>query len=73
MTTISISEFRQQCLTLLDELPSEGILITRHGEPVAKLVPVGQSCASLIGTVPGLSVDPQDDLLSTGLKWNAES
>ncbi len=73
MNAINISEFRQQCLTLVDELPSEGILITRHGEPVAKLVPVRPSCDSLIGTVPGLSTDPKDDLLSTGLKWDAES
>ena len=73
MDAIKISEFRQRCLTVVDELPSEGVLITRHGHPVAKLIPVRPSCVSLIGAVPGLSTDPNDDLLSTGLKWDAES
>jgi prevent-host-death family protein len=70
---INISDFRQQCLSLVNELPSEGILISRHGEPVAKLVPVRRSCADLIGSVPDLSRKSKDNLFSTGLKWDAES
>jgi antitoxin (DNA-binding transcriptional repressor) of toxin-antitoxin stability system len=70
---ISISEFRQKCLALMDDLPADGILITRHGHAVAKLLPVRpSSCADLIGTVPGLA-RPEDDLFSTGERWDAES
>jgi len=58
---------------LIDDLPAEGILITRHGHPVAKLMPVRQSCADLIGSVPGMVADPGDDLFTTGIEWNAES
>ena len=70
--TISASDFRQQCLALMDNLPADGILITRHGHPIAKLVPVKQSCADLIGS--GLVLyDNDDDLFSTGERWDAES
>lgn len=70
---ISVSDFRQQCLSLMDRLPAEGILITRHGHPVAKLVPVRPaSCSELIGTLAILP-DNHDDLFSTGERWDAES
>ena len=35
---LSISEVRQRLLTLVDSIPMEGLTITRHGEPVARLV-----------------------------------
>ena len=73
MRSIPVSDFRQQCLSLIDNIPSEGILITRRGEPVAKLLPVKGSCAELIGSVPDLLFDNDDDLLSTGIRWDAES
>jgi prevent-host-death family protein len=73
MDEISVSEFRQQCLALMDDLPAEGILITRHGHPVARLVPVRpRSCVDLIGTIPIL-LEGDDDLFSTGERWDAES
>jgi antitoxin (DNA-binding transcriptional repressor) of toxin-antitoxin stability system len=72
MREISVSEFRQQCLALMDHLPPEGILITRHGTPVAQLVPVRRACGDLIGTVPVLTSDP-DDLFSTGEQWEADA
>ena len=36
----SITEFRRQCLALLDDLPEEGIVITKRGQPVARVSPV---------------------------------
>ena len=73
MASMNVTEFRQQCLQLLDNVPPEGILIMKRGRPVAKLLPVASSCVDLIGSVKNLSVDPKDDLLSTGLAWDAES
>ena len=71
---MSVSEFRQQCLSLLDQLPPEGITLTRHGKPIARVMPVQPgSCADLIGSAPDLIVDPDDDLLTTGIRWCAES
>jgi prevent-host-death family protein len=40
MRDLSVTEFRRHCLTLIDELPAEGVIITRHGQPVAKLTPI---------------------------------
>lgn len=37
---LSISEVRQRLLTLVDSIPMEGLTITRHGEPVARLVAI---------------------------------
>jgi antitoxin (DNA-binding transcriptional repressor) of toxin-antitoxin stability system len=73
MEEINVSEFRRKCLALIDDLPAEGILITRHGHTVAKLMPVRRSCEDLIGSVPGMVVDPGDDLFTTGIQWDAES
>ena len=40
MRNLSITEFRRQCLALLEDLPEEGIVITKHGRPVALVVPI---------------------------------
>jgi len=40
MRDIGITEFRRQCLALLEDLPEEGIVITKHGRPVARVVSI---------------------------------
>jgi antitoxin (DNA-binding transcriptional repressor) of toxin-antitoxin stability system len=73
MEEIPVSDFRQKCLSLMDNLPADGLLITRHGHAVAKLLPVRPgSCADLIGTIPVLR-NIEDDLFSTGERWDSES
>jgi prevent-host-death family protein len=37
---LSITEFRRQCLSLLEALPEDGIVITKRGRPVARVAPV---------------------------------
>jgi hypothetical protein len=37
---LSITELRRQCLSLPEHLPEEGIVITKHGQPVARVTPV---------------------------------
>ena len=39
MKDLNVTEFRRQCLTILDDLPDDGIVITRHGKPVARIMP----------------------------------
>ena len=73
MQEINVSEFRQQCLTLMDKLPAEGIVITKRGRPIARLTPIRKSPAELIGSCPGMVIDPNDDLFSTVIKRDAES
>jgi antitoxin (DNA-binding transcriptional repressor) of toxin-antitoxin stability system len=37
---LNISEVRQRLLTLVDTIPVEGVTITRHGEPIARLIAI---------------------------------
>jgi prevent-host-death family protein len=71
MKRLNATEFRKVCLSLLDELPSEGILITKRGRPVARLTPVRKKSAGLIGKLAG-SLEIHGDILTTGEKWDAQ-
>jgi prevent-host-death family protein len=72
MQKINASKFKEQCLALLENLEPEGILITKHGKPVARLVPASSDCAELIGSMKD-KIQIHGDILSTGIKWDAES
>jgi prevent-host-death family protein len=72
MRTVAAAKFKAQCLALLDSVGPEGIVITKHGKPVAKLIPVGADSASLIGSLRG-KLRIKGDVRSTGLRWDAES
>lgn len=72
METIGATEFKQKCLALLDHIGPDGLVITKHGKPVAKLIPVGSGSAELIGSLAG-KIEVRGDLLTTGLRWDAES
>jgi len=73
MATIAISEFRRDCLKLLEHLPPEGLTITKRGQPVANVTRARRSLLDFIGCLPDLAVDPNDNLFTTGIKWDAES
>ena len=40
MKDLSITEFRRRCLTLLENLPDDGIVVTKRGRPVARVAPM---------------------------------
>jgi prevent-host-death family protein len=69
---MSATKFKEQCLSILDNLDSEGLVITKHGKPVARLMPAESDCASLIGILKK-EIRVKGDTLSTGLGWDAES
>lgn len=72
MKKIAASKFKEQCLALLDQVDSEGIVITKHGKAVARLVAVDAEPAALIGCLKG-KLKIRGNLLSTGLRWDAQS
>jgi prevent-host-death family protein len=72
MRQMNASKFKEQCLALLDRVDQEGIIITKRGKPVAKVIPIRSSCAELIGSMKG-KIKVKGNILSTGLKWDAES
>jgi prevent-host-death family protein len=72
MKKIGAARFKEQCLALLDQVGPEGIVITKHGKPVAKLIPISAESGGLIGALRG-KLRIRGDALSTGLAWDAES
>ncbi len=72
MKTIPAAKFKEQCLAILDHVDPDGIVITKHGKPVAKLVPIPKNPADFIGILKG-KVKIRGNILSTGSKWDAES
>lgn len=74
MKTVGAAKFKQQCLSLLDHLDPEGLVVTKHGKPVARVMPYERRFAPLIGSLKDKIV-VSGDLLSTGSVWqaNAES
>jgi len=72
MKSIKISEFKERCLSLLEKLEPEGLIITKHGKPLAQVLPFNRSSSALIGRLKG-KLKVKGDILTTGVKWNAES
>lgn len=74
MKQIAASKFKQQCLALLDSVDAEGIIITKHGKPVAKLMPIEKKkkFSDYYGALKG-RMKINGDIFSTGIKWDAES
>lgn len=72
MKTIGAAEFKEQCLAILDRVGPEGIIITKRGKPVAKLIPIHTESAHLIGQLSS-KVKVRGPILSTGTRWDAES
>lgn len=71
---VSATEFKQSCLSLLDHVAETGeeIIVTKHGKPVARVVPIDAgSPGSLLGSVTVLTDNPED-LYSTGEVWEAD-
>jgi prevent-host-death family protein len=72
MKQITASKFKEQCLSLLDRVGEDGIVITKRGKPVAKLIPIRTESSALIGKLKG-RLKVKGDVFSTGLKWHAQS
>jgi prevent-host-death family protein len=72
METIPASQFKEKCLYLLDHIGPEGLIISKHGRPVARLIPYQRAGAENIGRMKGrMSIN--GDIGGTGLRWDAES
>ena len=55
MKTMPAGVFKTKCLSIMDEVKAkrETIVITKHGEPVAKLVPVDTRVDEIFGFFEG--------------------
>jgi antitoxin (DNA-binding transcriptional repressor) of toxin-antitoxin stability system len=69
---VGAAQFKEKCLQLIDELLPEGLVITKRGKPVARLLPFERSGESLIGSLRG-KISIHGDITSTGVPWDASS
>ena len=72
MKFVDAAEFREQFPELLDNLGDDGLIVTRHGRPVARLLPLERQDAELIGSLRHKIV-VRGDILSTGVDWGADA
>ncbi|HEX9344239.1 MAG TPA: type II toxin-antitoxin system prevent-host-death family antitoxin [Actinomycetota bacterium] len=71
---VMASRFKERCLALLDQVAETKVpvVVTKHGKPVAKLVPIDEPVAKpMMGSVR-LLVEDDESYFSTGESWVAE-
>lgn len=73
--TIMASRFKAECLAILDQVDQLkiSVTVTKHGRPVARLVPMdsGSATDDLVGSVT-LVAEDDEAYYSTGASWEAE-
>ena len=72
MKSIGAAKFKEQCLALLDQLDAEGLVVTKHGKPVARILRYERRFEPLIGCLRD-KIRVHGDLLSTGTRWDADA
>ena len=70
MKKLAAAKFKEQCLSILDHLEPDGLVITKHGKPVARLLPAERASADLIGAFRG-RIRVKGDIQTTGVAWDA--
>jgi len=72
---ISATVFKAECLKLMDEIARtrEPIVITKHGRPVAQLVPVPARARTLFGYMKGTVKITGDIVAPIAAEWSAHS
>ena len=73
MKTIKASEFKAKCLKLMDEVAATGepLLITKHGKPVAELVPTKTEQKTIWGLHKGMIEIHGDIIEPIDVEWEA--
>ncbi len=72
MREIGAAKFKEQCLALLDNLDADGLIVTKRGKPVARVIPYAANDGDLIGSLRG-KLKIKGDISTTGLRWNADA
>ncbi len=72
--TIPAGQFKTHCLQLLDQVAATGeaLIVTKHGRPVARLVPLPPE-RSLFGAMAGSVMASHDLLAPLGESWAADA
>ena len=70
---IKASQFKAQCLQLMDEVQRTGeeIIITKNGKPISKLAPIVKKPETLFGAHKG-QIEITGDIISPlDVEWDA--
>lgn len=73
MKMIPAGEFKAKCLQMMDEVDEKHLsfIITKHGKPVAKLVPVDMTAKTAFGCLKN-TVSIQEDIIAPiDEEWSA--
>lgn len=72
--TIPAGEFKAKCLKLMDEVNTshQSITITKHGKPVAQLVPIENKPVEHFGQMKGMITIQGDIISPIEDAWDAE-
>lgn len=71
--SIKAGEFKAKCLQLMDDVNQKHIIITitKHGKPVAKLVPVEETPTDFFGCLKNSVTIKQDITAPLDIDWEA--
>ena len=72
--TIAAGQFKTKCLQLMDEVQKKHLtfVITKHGVPVAKLIPAEEEPINLYGALKGAITIKGDIIAPLDESWDAE-
>lgn len=71
--TMDLADFKAHCLEILDHLTAPGLILTKEGQPVARVTPFATvNNESLIGSLKE-ELQIHGDIFSTGADWHAQS
>lgn len=71
--TFQAGKFKAQCLQLMDEVHEKhiSITITKHGKPIAKLVPIEEDSIDTFGCLKGTVTIQGDIVAPIDVEWDA--
>ena len=57
MRRMAAAQFKAQCLAVMDHVSQSGrpVVITKHGKPVAKVVPASEGDEEIFGALAGIA------------------
>lgn len=71
--SIQAGTFKSKCLQLMDEVHDKhiNIIITKHGKPVAKLVPIDDTPVNFFGCLKNTLTINKDIIAPIDVDWEA--
>ncbi|HTR79948.1 MAG TPA: type II toxin-antitoxin system prevent-host-death family antitoxin [Gemmatimonadaceae bacterium] len=72
---VAAGDFKARCLAVMDEVESTGeeVTITKHGRPVARLVPVVSDRVPAFGRLKGWVTGEDDIVAPLDVPWEADA